>query len=80
MPVLVDTSVWIDLFRGRATTQVVRLKELVAQEELIIGDWILAEILQGIADERDVARVEAAFAAYPVVSLVGEPIARQSAS
>jgi predicted nucleic acid-binding protein len=79
MPVLVDTSVWIDLFRGRTTPQVARLKELVGQEELILGDLILAEMLQGIRDERDVARVEAAFAAYRVVPLVGEEIARQSA-
>jgi len=79
MPILVDTSVWIDLFRGRATPQVTRLKELVGQEELLIGDLILAEILQGIGKERDVARVEAAFSAYPVVPLGGEQIARQSA-
>lgn len=80
MPVLVDTSVWIDLFRGHATPEVARLKELLGQEGLIIGDRILAEILQGIVDEHDVARVEAAFAAYRVVPLVGERIARQSAS
>ncbi|MFQ5595409.1 MAG: PIN domain nuclease, partial [Anaerolineae bacterium] len=79
MPVLVDTSVWIDFFRGRATRQVARLKELVGHEELIIGDLILAELLQGVRDEKDVARVEAAFAAYQVAPLVGEAIARQSA-
>jgi len=80
MPTLVDTSVWIDFFHGRTTPQVTRLKELIGQEELIIGDLILAELLQGIRDERDVARVEAAFAAFRVAPLVGEKIARQSAS
>lgn len=79
MPVLVDTSVWIDLFRGHATVQVARLKDLVGHEELVIGDLVLAEILQGIVDEQDVAPVETAFAAYRVVPLVGELIARQSA-
>ena len=79
MPVLVDTSVWIDFFRGHATPQVARLKELVGQEELMIGDLILVEILQGIRDEQDVMRVEAAFSAYRVAPLVGEAIARQSA-
>jgi hypothetical protein len=79
VPVLVDTSVWIDFFRGRATRQVARLKELIGHEELIIGDLILAELLQGVRDEEDVARVEAAFAAYRVAPLVGEQIARQSA-
>lgn len=78
MPVLVDSSVWIDFFRGAATLQVQRLKELIGHDELLLGDLILAEILQGIRDP-DVFRVEAAFAAYRVVPLVGEQIARQSA-
>ena len=80
MPILVDTSVWIDLFRGRRTPQVARLEGLVGREELIIGDLILAEILQGIRDEGDVARVDAAFVAYRVAPLVGEEISRQSAA
>jgi hypothetical protein len=71
--------VWIDFLHGQATPQVARLKALVGHEELIIGDLILAELLQGIRDDRDVVRVEAAFSAYRVVPLVGEQIARQSA-
>ncbi len=79
MPVMIDTSVWIDFLRGYATPQVARLKALLGEEDLLIGDLILAEILQGVQNDRDVLRVEAAFAPYPVVPLVGEAIARQSA-
>lgn len=79
MPVLVDTSVWIDFFRGYATPQVIRLKGLLGQQEIVLGDLILAEILQGIR-EHEVARVEKAFAAFRVVPLVGEAVARQSAT
>ncbi len=63
MSVLVDTSVWIDFFRGDATPQVIRLKGLLGQHEIVLGDLILAEILQGIR-EHEVARVEKAFAAF----------------
>jgi predicted nucleic acid-binding protein len=52
---------------------------MVGIEELLLGDLILAEMLQGIRDH-ELARVEAAFSAYRVVSLVGEAIARQSAA
>jgi predicted nucleic acid-binding protein len=76
---LVDTSVWIDLFRGAVTPQVVRFKRLLGREELLIGDLILAEILQGIACEREVARVERALEPYEVASLVGAAMARRSA-
>jgi predicted nucleic acid-binding protein len=79
MPIMIDTSVWIDFLHGYATPQVARLKALLGEEDLLIGDLILAEILQGIRDDHDVLRVEAAFAPYPVVPLVGEAIARQSA-
>ncbi len=79
MPVLVDTSVWIDFFRGHATPQVTRLKELIGRHEILQGDLILAEILQGV-QEHEVARVEEAFAAVQVMPLVGEAVARQSAA
>jgi hypothetical protein len=79
MPVLVDTSVWIDFFRGRPTAEVSRFKELVGTEEVVIGDLILAEILQGVRDKEDLIEVEAALDAFQVVSLAGEEIARQSA-
>lgn len=79
MPVLVDTSVWIDLFRGRQTPEVNRFRNLVGTEEIIIGDLILTEILQGIRDNRDLYSVETALEAFQIVPLVGEEIARQSA-
>lgn len=79
MTTLVDTSVWVDLFRGTQTPPVRRLKGLVGREPLLIGDLILAEILQGIRSDRELDRVEAALGAYPVVSLVGERNARRSA-
>ncbi len=80
MPVLVDTSVWIDLFRGNATEPVATLKALLGLEELLLGDLILAEILQGVRDAREAHRVDRAFRAYTVVPLVGEAIARKSAA
>jgi predicted nucleic acid-binding protein len=79
MPVLVDTSVWIDFFRGLPTAEVTRFKELVGSEEVIISDLILAEILQGVRDNEDLIQVEGALKAFQVVPLVGEEIARQSA-
>ena len=80
MPTLVDTSVWVDLFRAASTPAVARLKALVGREPLVIGDLILAEILQGLRSDAEVRRVESAFGAYPVVPLVGEAIARRSAA
>ncbi len=80
MAVLVDTSVWIDLFRARAAPHTAKLKRLLGREEILVGDLILEELLRGLRTEHDVARVERAFQAFPVVPLVGEVVARKSAA
>ena len=51
--VLVDSSVWIDYFNGADTWQVERLDRLLGREPIIIGDLILAEVLQGFRSDRD---------------------------
>lgn len=51
--ILVDSSVWIDYFRGNATPQAERLDTLLGVEPLLTGDIILAEVLQGFTSDRD---------------------------
>ena len=51
--ILVDSSVWIDYFRGTVTPQSDRLDTLLSSELLFMGDLILAEVLQGFTSERD---------------------------
>jgi predicted nucleic acid-binding protein len=51
--ILVDTSVWIDFFRGRNTPRRSLLHELiVGDEDLCAVGIILTEILQGIKDDK----------------------------
>ena len=51
--ILVDSSVWIDYFKGTVTAQTETLHRLLGQERLAIGDLILTEVLQGFDNERD---------------------------
>lgn len=78
MPILIDTSVWIDFFRANPTPQVVRMRQIVRESDLLMGDLILAEILQGVRGS-EIERVETILQPLRVVPLVGEAIARQSA-
>ena len=56
--ILVDTSVWIDSFAGRDLPHVAALEQLVLEnEDLALCGIILAEILQGIADDQACRRV-----------------------
>ena len=56
---LADTSVWIDYFRGVASSEARRLDEAIAAgEEICVCGVIVAEILQGIRGERHYRKVE----------------------
>ena len=51
--ILVDSSVWIDYFNGVDTKETARLDDYLGSEPLLIGDIILAEVLQGFRRQRD---------------------------
>lgn len=56
---LVDTSVWIDVFAARNTAQVATLESLIQdREDLCLCGVVLTEVLQGIRDDEEHARVE----------------------
>jgi len=57
--VLVDTTVWVDLFSGLATSQVTRLESLIARrEDICLCGVILTEVLQGIRDDDEHAKTQ----------------------
>ena len=77
--ILVDTSVWIDYFNGRLTPKTGLLDRLLAGERLLVGDLVLAEVLQGLRSETDFNRVQKVFEAFQFESLVGREIALAAA-
>jgi predicted nucleic acid-binding protein len=76
---LVDSSVWIDYFNGAGTPATDRLDELLSQEILAIGDLILAEVLQGFADDRQFSVGLRILSSLPVVEIGAREIAIQAA-
>jgi predicted nucleic acid-binding protein len=77
--ILVDSSVWIDYFKGTITAQTERLDALLGHEPLAIGDLILTEILQGFDSDRDFNHALRMLTALTVVELGGQEIAIQAA-
>ena len=77
--ILVDSSVWIDFFRGTVTPETERLDALLGSELLVVGDLILAEVLQGFSSERDFNQARTLLTALDVVTLGGPEIAIQAA-
>jgi predicted nucleic acid-binding protein len=76
---LVDSSVWIDYFRGVSTLQTDRLDALLGAEPLAIGDVILTEVLQGFVHERAFNQALALLTSLTFVEVGGPEIAIQAA-
>jgi predicted nucleic acid-binding protein len=73
--ILIDSSVWIDYFRGISTPMSDRLDRLLDTEPLYIGDLILAEVLQGFIAERDFDRALRQLRELALVEIAGEAVA-----
>ncbi|MGP7795868.1 type II toxin-antitoxin system VapC family toxin [Sphingomonas sp. CLY1604] len=62
--ILVDTSVWLDFFVDAPTRQVAVLAEKIDLGEVIVGDLVLMEMLQGCRSDtqaHEIQRITTAF-------------------
>jgi predicted nucleic acid-binding protein len=76
---VVDTSVWIDYFNGRRTPETDRLEILSLTDTLVMGDIILAEVLQGFRADDDFENARSVLGALDQVSMLGPVLAVRSA-
>ena len=56
--VIVDTTVWIDYFKGLENPETNWLEAQLDQQRLGVTTIIVCEVLQGVRDERQAAAVE----------------------
>lgn len=77
--ILVDTSVWVDYFRGEPTVQTQTLERLLDTQTLGIGDLILTEVLQGCRFDREFNQVRRLLARLELVVLGGGDVAVEAA-
>lgn len=77
--ILVDSSVWIDYFRGVSSPQTDRLDALLGREPVAIGDLMLAEVLQGFTKDRDFETALTMLGTLDVIEIGGREVAIQAA-
>jgi hypothetical protein len=73
--IVVDSSVWIDFLNGRDVPHVRRLRALLGTEEIVVGDLMLCEVLQGLVSEQAAQDVEALLRRFLIVPMAGDMIA-----
>ena len=77
--ILVDTSVWIDYFNGQTTPETTILDEILGVEEILVGDIILAEVLQGFRSDQDFEAALNALKKFKQASMLNPDLAIRSA-
>ena len=78
--VIVDTSAWIEYFRGGIPKVVDKVDRCLDQELVGIGDLVYCEVMQGIRSPRERGQVSSLLLALPQFAMVGFTIAEKSAA
>jgi predicted nucleic acid-binding protein len=76
---IVDSTVWVDYFNGVDHPQTDYLHQMVDKTPILIGDLILAEVLQGFRDDTDFETARRIFGKFIQVAMVNPDLALQSA-
>lgn len=77
--IVIDSSVWIDYFNGEINELTDWLDAALGNEPIIMGDLILAEVLQGFQNEKDFRIAKKLLLEFPFMEMVGQELAIKSA-
>jgi len=77
--IVVDTSVWVAHFRNEKTPAVAKLRGIGDPSDIVVGDLILLECLQGARDEAHAARLQQELGAFQSEQMLDEALAIEGA-
>lgn len=73
--IFVDSSVWIDYFRGTRSRNTDFLDSLLGKEPVIVGDLVLTEVLQGFQTDPGFKTALRLLTSFEIVQVGGEALA-----
>jgi len=77
--IFLDSTVLINYFNGKNNWQVQVLDSLLGKELVVIGDYVLTEVLQGFKSDKDFQKAKTILLSFPCFNIGGKEIAIQSA-
>jgi len=78
--VIVDTSAWVEYFRGGAPDVVEKVDRCLDRDVVGIGDLVYCEVMQGIRSPRARGEVSSLLLSLPRFEMVGFDMAEKSAA
>ena len=76
---VVDSSVWIDYFNGKSSTETDTLHSILGRDLVTVGDIMLVEVLQGFRTDRHYSIARNLMLSLEPVNMLNIPIALKSA-
>ncbi len=77
--IFLDSTVLIDYFNGKNNWQVEVLDSILGKELVVIGDYVLTEVLQGFRSDTEFRKAKTILLSFPCFDIGGKEIAIQSA-
>ena len=77
--IFLDSTVLIDYFNGKNNWQVEVLDSILGKEIVVIGDYVLTEVLQGFRSDKEFRKAKTVLLSFPCFDIGGKEIAIQSA-
>ncbi|MEO3998205.1 PIN domain nuclease [Mesorhizobium sp. CAU 1732] len=78
--IVVDSSVWIASFRGIYTPSVKHLHGIRNTGQILVGDVILLELLQGARSDNDARKIQRVMSDFTTANMMDVHIAVQAAA
>jgi predicted nucleic acid-binding protein len=79
MVIVVDTSVWINHLHNVSTAATRTLDAIVDPRQIVVGDIVMLELLQGARTEELAGRLERLLRRFVVISMLNEAAALKAA-
>src|SRR5271170_8195254 len=77
--IVVDSSVWIAHLRNMQIPAVVKLRAIADPLDIIVGDIVLLEVLQGARDDAHAAAIERNLRQFEIAAMLDEGLAVRAA-
>lgn len=77
--IVVDSSVWVDYFRARETNATHFIRTSNIEDEIIVGDIILLEVLQGAESNKHARRMDTALRHFELRRMLDPALASRAA-
>jgi predicted nucleic acid-binding protein len=78
--IVVDSSVWIDFFNGRPTSEADALNELLGERPIAVGDLTMVEVLSGFRRDEDYRKARTVLERCEFRPMVGREVALAAAT